>query len=171
MKTLKSLVFDWVIPIILAIIIALLINKFLFFKIYVPTSSMYPTIKPGDRIIAARVHNLSKLKRGDKVVFYSKELEETLIKRLIGLPGDSVEIKNDGTVYINGKEYEEPYVIEKSDMAGSFKVPAGEYLFLGDNRADSRDSRYWKDPYIEGSEIKGKALFILFPFGRAGKMQ
>lgn len=171
MKSLKSLFIDWIMPIVLAIIIAFGVNKFLFFKILVPTSSMYPTIKPMDRIIAGRVHNVKNLKRGDKIVFYSKEFQETLIKRLIGLPGDSVEVKEDGTLYINNVKVEEPYVIEKGGRTGSFKVPQDMYLFLGDNRADSKDSRYWAQPYIEASEIKGKALFIIYPFSRMGKLK
>ena len=171
MNGIKKFVFDWVIPFVVAIILAVLINKFLIFKIMVPTSSMFPTIKPQDRIMATRVHNVKNLKRGDIVIFASKELGETLIKRLIGLPGDEVDVMDDGSVFINGKKINEPYVINKSDKTGSFKVPAGHYLFFGDNRGDSLDSRYWKQPYIPASAIQGKAQFIIYPFNRIGMLK
>jgi signal peptidase I, bacterial type len=164
----RKIINDWIIPIVSAVIIALLIRKFIFFQIEVPTTSMYPTIKAGDRIIATKIYDKSKLKRGDIVVFYSAELNDTLIKRLIGLPGDYVEIK-DGSVFINEVMYEEPYVVNKDDLGGSFEVPEGSYLFMGDNRAISYDSRRWANPYIEGKYIEGKAQFISFPFKRFGK--
>jgi signal peptidase I len=115
MDGIKKFIFDWVVPFVVAIILALLINKFLIFKILVPTSSMFPTIKPQDRIMAIRVHNVKNLKRGDIVIFESKELGETLIKRLVGLPGDSVKVTEDGSVYINDVKSDESYVINKSN--------------------------------------------------------
>ncbi|SKA96711.1 signal peptidase I [Caloramator quimbayensis] len=172
MDSIKVFVKEWVIPIVIAFIIALAINKFLFFKILVPTESMYPTIKVQDRIFVTRVYHPENLKRGDIVVFYSDELGERLVKRLIGLPGDKIDIK-DGTVYINGKKYEEPYVVNKDDYTASepFVVPDGEYFFLGDNRANSLDSRYWQYSYIKADKIEGKAIFTLFPFNRMGVLK
>jgi len=171
MKDLKRFLMDWIIPVAIAIILALAINKYLIFKIYVPTSSMYPTIKPKDRIMSSRVHNVNKLKRGDIVVFYSDELGETLVKRLIGLPGEKIEIKPDGAVYINNEKLDEPYVKNKDLRSGEFQVPKDSYFFLGDNRRDSRDSRYWKNPYIAKEKIMGKALFVIFPFDRIGGLK
>jgi len=170
-KDLKRFFFDWVIPIAVAIVLALAINKFLIFKIYVPTSSMYPTIKPGDRIMSSRVHNVNKLKRGDIVVFYSDELGETLVKRLIGLPKDKIDIKPDGIVFINGEKLDEPYVKNKDLRPGEYKVPENSYFFLGDNRRDSKDSRYWKNPYITEDKIMGKARFVIYPFDRIGGLK
>lgn len=167
----KKLFTEWVIPIGFAIILVLLINKFLFFQVSVPTRSMYPTIKPGDRIIVSRIHNKEKLKRGDIVVFYSKELDKKLIKRLIGLPGDNILIDIDGKVYINGKESDEKYVVYNGGKFGEYKVPKGHYFFLGDNRAGSCDARYWNQAYISEDDIQGKAQFIVFPFSRAGKFK
>jgi signal peptidase I len=158
-------------PFVVAIILALLINKFLIFKILVPTASMFPTIKPNDRIMATRVHKVENLKRGEIVIFDSEELHETLVKRLIGLPGDKVEVKEDGAVYINDKKTDEPYVINKSDKPGVFKVPEDHYLFFGDNRSDSWDARSWKQPYISSKYIKGKAKFVIFPFNRVGMLK
>lgn len=169
MSGVKVFIKEWVVPIIIAFILALAINKYLFFKILVPTESMYPTIKPQDRIFVTRVYHPEKLKRGDIIVFYSDELNERLVKRLIGLPGDKIDIK-DGIVYINGKKYNEPYVVNHDDYTSfeTFIVPSGEYFFLGDNRPNSQDSRYWDYSYIKAKKIEGKAIFILFPFNRMG---
>lgn len=166
---LKKLIKEWLMPIGAAIIIVLLINKFLFYQITIPSPSMYPTIKVGDRIIVTRVYDKSKLKRGDIIVFDSKELKMTLIKRLIGLPDDEVEVKDGGAVYINGRKQQEPYVVNKDNLSESFKVPKGKYLFFGDNRPVSDDARRWQVKYIDSKDIKGKAQFVLFPFKRFGK--
>lgn len=156
-------------PIVVAIITAVLIDKFLFYQIKIPSESMYPTIKVGDRILVTRVYDKSKLKRGDIVVFYSRELGESLIKRLVALPGDEVEIRENGQVFINGEKSDEPYVVYNEDFSKKFKVPENHYLFFGDNRANSKDSRKWSNPYIDGKDVKGKARFITFPFKRFGK--
>jgi signal peptidase I len=167
---LKNFFKEWIIPIIIAVVAALLIKQFLFFNILVPSESMYPTIKPNDTILVTRVYRPENLKRGDIVVFYSKELKESLIKRLIGISGDEVVIKDDGSVFVNGNRLNEPYVYQNGGISGTYKVPKDSYFFLGDNRGNSKDSRYWVNHYISKSDIKGKAVFILFPFKRAGVM-
>lgn len=167
----KNFFTDWIVPIGVAIILAFLINRFLFFQVSVPTKSMYPTIKPDDRIIVTRIYDKEKLERGDTVVFYSHELGETLIKRLIGLPGDEIIIDEHRDVYINGEKQTESYVVYNGGKGGEFKVPEGHYFFMGDNRANSWDSRYWQESYIDEDDIKGKARFILFPFNRFGKFK
>lgn len=161
---------DWIIPILIALVITILINKLVFFNIQVPTSSMYPTIKEGDRIAVLRIHDLSKLKRGDIVVFHSDELNETLVKRLIGLPGDTVEIREDEQIYINGVLFEQNFSYSVDDYTGTFTVPKDCYFFLGDNRASSYDSRKWANPYIYKDDIMGKAAIRIFPFSRFGKL-
>ena len=103
------------------------------------------------------------MKRGDIIVFYSQEFSETFVKRLIGLPGDKIEIKN-GIVFVNGEQLEEDYVKNKDKYNGTFKVPEGKYFFLGDNRPNSKDSRLWKNPYVDSSDIKGKLQFRFYPF-------
>jgi len=169
MMRLKNIFNDFILPVLIGIVITLLINKFLFFQIRVPSESMYPTIKVGDRILVTRVYNKENLKRGDIVVFKSDELGMVLIKRLIGLPGDKIEINGSGEVFINGEKLEQPYVVNNDNEEGTFEVPENHYFFLGDNRPGSFDSRRWKDPYIDGKKIMGKAQFIIYPFRRFGQ--
>ncbi|MEG0771904.1 signal peptidase I [Clostridium sp.] len=171
MEVMNKFIKEWAIPILCAIILAFLINKFMFFNVSVPTESMYPTIKPGDKIFVLRNYKPSSLKRGDILVFHSEEANEDLIKRLVGLPNEKVEVKSDGSVLINGEKLDEPYVKYKSDKVGTFLVPEGHYLFLGDNRSNSVDSRYWENPYIPYDEIMGKAKFIIKPFDRFGSFK
>ncbi|ELC8443253.1 signal peptidase I [Clostridium perfringens] len=162
---------EYVLVIVVAIALTIIVNKFILFKIVVPTPSMAPTIEPGDQIFATRVHNLSNVKRGDMIVFYSKEFDKKMIKRLIGLPGDKVEIKEDGIVYVNSKEMQEDYIEYqggKSNMI--FEVPKGKYLFFGDNRNNSEDARYWNNKYIDGDEILGKAQVRVWPLDRVNYM-
>lgn len=170
----KSFIKEWLIPLGVAVILAILINRFVFFNIKVPTLSMFPAIKADDRILVTRVYNPENLKRGDIVVFYLKEKDEKLIKRLIGLPGDKVEVKEDGSVYVNGRKLDEPYVNATNGYgpSGTYEVPEGSYFFLGDNRGDSLDSRLWTDtPYISSKDILGKGQFVIFPFSRFGVLK
>ncbi len=166
-ETKKNFFFDWVIPILIAVVLAIGINKFLIFKVYIPSSSMVPTLNVDDRLLVTRVYNPEKLQRGDIVVFDSDELNETVIKRLIGLPGDTIKI--DGTaVYVNGKKLDEPYVKYPLESYGTYVVPEGKYFFLGDNRANSNDSRFWNNPYIDADKIQGKAQIKIYPLSQIG---
>lgn len=168
-KKLRNLFSNWLIPIILAILLAVIINKFILYKIVVPSPSMSPTVEVGNQLFVTKVYNTSNIKRGDVLVFNSDELHELLLKRVIGLPGDNVEIKKDGSVYVNGEKIKEDYVKYpggKTDM--SFNVPEGKFLMLGDNRANSDDARYWTNPYIDSKDIDAKAQIIIYPFNRIG---
>ncbi|MBE6087449.1 MAG: signal peptidase I [Clostridium beijerinckii] len=160
---------EWVIPIAVALIIAMLIKNFLFFNIYVPSESMVPTINVDDKMVVTKIYNMGNIKRGDIIVFYSDELKETLIKRVIGLPGDHIVI-HDGIVNINGNDIKEDYVKNNEKYNRTFDVPEDKFFFLGDNRPDSRDSRRWKNPYIDKSNIKGKAVFRFYPFSKMGSL-
>ena len=159
---------EWIVPIVLAIIIAILINKFLIYKVYIPSESMAPTINKGDRLLISRLYDSNSIKRGDILVFKSEELKETLIKRVIGLPGDIITISK-GIVTINGEMLEEDYVKNNNlEYQGEFIVPSGKYLFLGDNRSNSNDSRFWINPYIDFNNIEGKAVIRVYPFEAFG---
>ncbi|MGL4773135.1 MAG: signal peptidase I [Clostridium sp.] len=169
-KEKKGFFYEWGLPIISAIILALLINKFLLFKVYIPSESMVPTLNVEDRLFVSRIYNYDKLERGNIIVFDSKEYGETMIKRLIGLPGDHIEIMN-GVVSINGETLDEPYVKNTDNYYGTFDVPEGKYFFLGDNRPVSADSRKWINPYIDQKDIMGKAQIKIYPFKDFGSVK
>ena len=158
-----QLFYDWIIPIICAIILAFLINKFLIFQIQIPSESMVPTLEEVDRLFASRIYNEETLNRGDLIIFYSKEKDELMIKRLIGLPNDNIVIDN-GIVSVNGEVLNEDYIENQDYFTGEYTVPDGKYFFLGDNRGNSFDSRYWTNKYIDFSDIKGRAFIKIFPF-------
>ncbi len=169
-NSLKNFISEWIIPVIIALIAAVLIKTFVAFTFNVPTTSMYPAINAGDFGVATKVYNVNNLKRGDVVVFKSEELNMILVKRLIGLPGDNIHIEQNGDVYVNGEKLQEDYVENQSKSYGDYAVPEGCFFFLGDNRANSFDSRYWANKYIDGKFIEGKAQLILFPFNRISKL-
>ena len=163
---------EWVVPIAIALVIVLFLNKFVFILVTVPTGSMEDTIMPGDRLYVNELFDIKEAERGDILVFKSDELDEKrLVKRLIGLPGEKVEVKRDGTVYINDEKLDEPYAVEAEYEDRIFNVPEHSYLFFGDNRPISYDARYWENPYIDESKIIGEALFRFFPFNRIGKVE
>ena len=172
--TWKRLWKEWILPFGLEILALLMIVKFIFFIAIVPSGSMEPTIQERSALFTLRVHELEKLERGDVIVFEAETPElagTTLIKRLIGLPGDHVEIDENGAMTINGEVQSEDYVVYQYAIPSVFDVPEGYYLFMGDNRANSLDSRYWSDPYVSAESIQGRAVFTLFPFSHFGKLR
>lgn len=169
-QAIKNLLKDWIVPIIAAVVMVFLMNRFLFFNVYVPTESMVPTIKPDDKMVVTRIYNTNNIKRGNIIVFYSNELSKTLIKRVIGLPGDHIVI-HDGIVNVNGENIKEDYVKNNMKYDGIFDVPENNFFFLGDNRSNSADSRVWINSYIDKDSIKGKAVFRFYPFDRLGSLK
>lgn len=161
--------FEWIVPIAIAIAISLFVQKFVLYKVYIPSESMVPTINEGDHLFVTRVYNPEKLQRGDIVVFKSDELNDILIKRLIGLPGDKISIA-DGIVSVNGEVLKEDYVKNNDHFYGNFEVPEGKYFFLGDNRAISWDARKWGNPYIDADDIMAKAQVRVYPFKDIGSI-
>lgn len=152
-----------------SMIILILLRIFILFVVKIPSESMAPTLNIGDRLIAMKVYNTERLERGDIVIFYSREEEQLMIKRLIGLPGDMISIQ-DGYVSINEEKINEPYIYDRDNFNGRYRIPNGEYFFLGDNRLNSYDSRMWKNPYIKAEDIKGKAILKLYPFKECHKL-
>lgn len=156
------------IPVIIgAFVLALLINNFLIVNATIPTGSMENTIQVGDKVIGFRPAYLtSEPERNDIVIFkYPDNEKELFIKRIIGLPGETVEIV-DGKVYIDGAEepLEDEYVKETPiGSFGPYKVPEDSYFVMGDNRNESLDSRYWENTYVKEEKIIGKALFRYSP--------
>ena len=170
-KSLKKEILDWVKTLVLYCFIPLAIFQTFCFMASVPTGSMETTIPVGAQVFTTRVFNKDNIDRGDIVVFDSYELDVILIKRCIGLPGDNVVFDGTGAVYINGELLDEPYVSSFSDFSGEFNVPEDCYFFVGDNRDNSLDARYWIRPYINKEDIKGKARFIIFPFSSFGTLE
>ncbi|WP_251500702.1 signal peptidase I [Otoolea muris] len=153
----------------------MLLNGFMIANAVIPTSSMSPAIKPGDRVIGLRF--LRDYKRGDIVVFDDPEVEgRYLIKRIIGMPGDQISFitEEDGacSVSVNGVKLEEPYLPETMLFDPEFgklslKIPEDSYFCLGDNRNNSRDARYWERKLITRDEIVAKAVLRYWPAPRA----
>ena len=161
---------SWVIPILAAVLIALVLKNYVIINATVPTGSMLDTIQEGDNLIGFRLaYTFSEPERGDIIIFYYPDDEsKKFIKRIIGLPGDTVVIQ-DAKIYINGAEepLEEDYLKEEwTVMTGPyvFEVPEDSYLVLGDNRNNSKDARYWTNTYVTKDKIIGKALFVYYPF-------
>ena len=173
-RTMWAWVKEILIIFICALAIAVLIKSFLIDSRVVPSSSMYPTIEIGDRVLMWRLAYAfgGEPERGDIVVFEApEELHESsdLIKRVMGLPGETIEIK-DGTVYIDGEALAEDdyqHATPTYDY-GPVTVPQDCYFMMGDNRNKSVDSHEWNDPFISADDIKGKAIFRYWPFSRMG---
>jgi signal peptidase I len=189
-SSLRRALIEWAILIGSALVIALLIKTFLFQAFYIPSQSMYPTLKQGDRILvnklSYRVHDVN---RGDIVVFETPEGEDDngikdLVKRVVGLPGERVETQN-GRVYVNGRLLDEPYLEDgvetcKANSAPpnceSFitegagyvdgKIPPGHVLVMGDNREASKDGRFFGP--IEESSIVGRVFIRIWPVTDVG---
>lgn len=157
---------SWILLFVGAIVVALVVNKTVLANTEVPTGSMENTIHGGDRLFGFRLaYTFSDPERGDIIIFkYPDNEKENYIKRIIGMPGDKVEIKK-GVVYINGEELEEDYLKEKPlelDF-GPYEVPEDSYFVLGDNRNGSHDARRWTNTYVHRDKIIAKAIFKYYP--------
>lgn len=156
---------SWALVILLSIAAALFLNRFIIVNARVTSGSMENTIMTKDRVLGLRfAYWFGDPKRGDIVIFkYPDDETQTYIKRVIGLPGDTVEIV-DGQVYINGEALAEPYLKETPyGSFGPYEVPEGHYFMLGDNRNNSRDSRLWMIKFVAKEKILGKAYWVYYP--------
>lgn len=164
---------EWAILGTLAIVIALVVRTFLVQAFYIPSDSMVPTLERGDRVLVNKLsYKLHDVRRGDVVVFtapqgVARSGVKDLIKRVIGLPGETVE-GVDGQIFIGGKRLEESYLPQglRSKTFGPVHVPPGEFWVLGDNRPGSQDSTYFGP--IKRSAIIGRAFVLVWPIGRVG---
>ena len=166
--------------IVVVLIIVMFVNNVVLINAKIPSESMEKTIMTGDRIFGFRLacglnislfgHEISKKvkdpERFDIIIFkYPDDEKQLFIKRLIGLPGEKVQI-TDGKVYINDSEVplDDSFVAETplGDF-GPYEVPENCYFMLGDNRNHSKDSRYWKNSFVTFDEIVGKAMIRYYP--------
>ena len=148
-------------------VIVIIIFKTLLMVSLIPSESMEGTISKGDIVLSTRYGIREEdIKRYDILLFtLSDEPDTTYIKRVIGLPGETVEVK-DGRVYADGVEVDDSFVDKPMNRKGdgTYVVPESCYFLLGDNRNNSKDSRFWKEKYIPVGNIQAKARFIIFPF-------
>lgn len=166
---------EYIVIFVVVVGLVWLMDTFLIVNARIPSESMENTIMTGDRIIGNRLAYKTGIpKRYDIIIFKYPDDESVLyIKRIIGLPGDTVTIL-DGKVYINGSS--EPLddsftpEIPLGDF-GPYTVPGNSYFVMGDNRNYSFDSRFWENTYVREDQILGKAMFCYFPFNRWGKVE
>jgi signal peptidase I len=176
-------VVEWAVILMAVLLCTVLLRTYVVQSFYIPSGSMLPTLQVGDRIIVDKLsYDLHAVHRGDIVVFARPPLEDQeyadLVKRVIGLPGETISSK-DGSVYINGKKLNEPWLppAEQNqtgplagddphpqfNLPGPVHIPAGEYFVMGDNRTDSEDSRFFGP--IPKSLIVGRAVAVIWPLG------
>ena len=185
----KSVVREYTESLIIAVVLALFVRTFVFQAFKIPTGSMEPNLLIGDHLIVNKmifaptvtpveraIMPTRDLRRGDIVVFkYPEEPERDFIKRVIGLPGDRLELRSK-VLYLNDQPLPESYAHYASpatadefgasgdlrESYGPVTVPQGQYFMMGDNRDNSEDSRYWG--FLPATYVKGNALFIYFSF-------
>ena len=173
-------IWDYVKMIVIVVVVVLFVNNFILINAKIPSESMEKTIMTGDRVFGFRLayginanifgNQISKKmkdpERFDIIIFkYPDDESQLFIKRLIGLPGETVEIR-DGKVYINGSSepLDDSFVPETpKGNYGPYVVPEESYFMLGDNREHSRDSRFWDNSFVTFDEIVGKAVVRYFP--------
>lgn len=159
----------------LSVFLAIGIRSFVAEARYIPSGSMEPTLQINDRLIIDKIsYNFRQPQRGDIVVFSPTEalkqqnFKDAFIKRVIGLPGETVEVKG-GRVYVNGQVLREQYIEEEPEYSyGPVTVPEDNYLVLGDNRNNSYDSHYWG--FVPRKNIIGRAIVRFWPINRVGEV-
>lgn len=166
---------EWVVIIVAALLAAFLIKTFLIQAFFIPSESMVSTLEKGDRVLVNKLsYRLHDVNRGDIVVFERPPTEPTdpeikdLIKRVVGLPGETISGDDSGNVLINGKRLREPYLPRGVTTTGirAFKIPADHFWVMGDNRGNSKDSRYFSA--IDGDLIVGRAFVRVWPLSSLG---
>ena len=174
-KTLKKIwrgftsIFGWLINVALIVIAFYIVTTHLVINAEIPSESMEPTVLVGDRIIGNRLtFTLERAERGDIAIFKNPDNpDELYIKRIIGLPGETVTIKS-GKIYIDdfSEPLEEPYLNEEWTVKNDglvYEVPEGHYFMLGDNRNVSYDARYWENTFVPQEYMVAEAVFRYFP--------
>ncbi|WP_027724613.1 signal peptidase I [Tuberibacillus calidus] len=182
MKKDKREAFEWLKALAIAVIIAIVIRSFIFTNYIVEGQSMMPTLQDGNRLIVNKIdYDITKPHRFDIIVFHATPTDD-YVKRVIGLPGDSIEYKND-VLYINGKKVDEPYLkpykeqlvsglltenFTLKEITGVERVPKGKVFVMGDNRRNSVDSRRFG--FVDMNQIVGKVDLRYWPFSEFNMM-
>lgn len=173
-----SEIISWIWSIIVACVLMTVLYFFIGRPFTVSGQSMYPTLHNGDHMIMSK---LGGINRFDVVILKAPDEDKEYIKRVIGMPGDTVEVKS-GVLYINGKVVKQPFINSDNskktvfiddftlkELTGVDKVPEGKYFVMGDNRGVSKDSRMIG--FIDASAIEGKAVFTVWPINRIGGLK
>lgn len=169
-ENIKAEILSWIKLIVTAFIIAYVLKTFIFQIAYVKGPSMQPTLYQGQVLIVSKIsYRVGEPKRGEIVVINDKLENKDLIKRVIGLPGETIEIKN-GSVYIDGNLLSPDYTDIPTYENGFNKAKASDnqYFVLGDNRTESRDSRSDTLGFVKEKNIIGKAVFRIWPLNKMG---
>ena len=164
---------EWVAVIVGALVVALVVKTFLFQAFYIPSASMEPTLGKGDRVLVNKLsYDLHDVNRGDVIVFelppdkVGPDGIKDLIKRVVGLPGDTIETR-DGLVYVNNRRLDEPYLPDGTTTdeppIEPQTVPEDHVYVLGDNRDNSADSRYPNRGAVPIDSIVGRAFVQVWP--------
>ena len=170
-KSLKEETWEWVKSLVVAFVLAMFIRTFFFQAFKIPSSSMHPTLQVGDHLIANKlVYRFRNPGRGEVVIFkFPDNTRRDFVKRLVGRPGEKVKIAG-GKIYIDGKEVTDGRIASREyfndEGMPETTVPTDKYFVLGDNSANSYDSRYWG--FVPRKDFLGEALFIYWPPKRWG---
>ena len=175
---------EWIVVVVVALVAALLIKTFAIQAFYIPSPSMVPTLEPGDRVLVNKLsYDFHPVHIGDIVVFRRPPKDTTvgiddLIKRVVALGGQTIYV-NGCKIFVNGKVESQPYLpkgwqypsseyctVWTTSLPNPYKVPAGDFFVMGDNRKDSYDSRYWGP--LPASYIVGRAFVRMWPPSRVG---
>lgn len=175
MSKYQGLLRETITTILLALVLALVIRAYIVEARIIPSGSMLPTIEEGDRVLVNKIcYHLRQPERGEIIVFEAPvmmpDTRDDFIKRVIGLPGDTIEIK-EGKVFINDTPLDEEYIAEEPDYNfGPVKVPKDGLFVMGDNRNSSYDSHMW-NTWLRLDKVKGEAFVRYWPLNRIGKIQ
>ena len=171
----RRVVIEWGVILVIAVLASFLVRMYAVQTFFIPSGSMEPTLHVGDRILVNKLSvRFGTINVGDIIVFKAPPTEHCddgsysdLVKRVIGLPGQTITSKGN-TVYVNGKPLKERwnYWPDLNPAIKKLKVPANNYYVMGDNRANSCDSRFWGT--VPRSDIIGKAFFRMWPLSRVG---
>ena len=166
MSSLGEEIKDWVVAILIALVLSFIIRYFIVELYLVDGPSMRPTLQSADRLVVNKfIYRFRPPERGEILVFrYPKDPSRDFIKRVIAIPGDTIEIK-DGRVFVNQQLMNEPYILSKT--RGDYPlttVPEGHIFVMGDNRNNSEDSRFADVGFVPYNLIKGKAVLVFWPW-------